>query len=55
VTEISNQQIFDLLLEILLDVAELDASIDDLLVDMKAFNQELSVDRVGVMQQVRPR
>jgi hypothetical protein len=54
VAEISNQQIFDLPVEILLDVAELDASVDDLLLDMKAFNQELSAGREGLMQQVRP-
>ena len=50
--EISNQQIYDLLLEISLDVAELDASIDELLLDMKAFNEELLVDRQRLMQQV---
>jgi outer membrane murein-binding lipoprotein Lpp len=52
--EISNQQIYDLLLEISRDVAELDASIDELLVDMKAFNQELSVGRQLLTQQVCP-
>jgi outer membrane murein-binding lipoprotein Lpp len=54
VAEISNQQIYDLLLEVSLDVAELDASIDELLSDMKAFNRELSVDRTLLMQQVCP-
>jgi outer membrane murein-binding lipoprotein Lpp len=51
--EISNQQIYDLLLEISRDVAELDASIDELLSDMKAFNRELSADRQLLRQQVR--
>jgi outer membrane murein-binding lipoprotein Lpp len=52
--EISNQQIYDLLLEISNDVTELDASIDELLFDMKAFNQELSVDRHLLMQEICP-
>ena len=50
--EISNQQIYDLLLEISHDVVELDTSIDELLFDMKAFNEELLVDRQRLMQQV---
>ena len=50
--EISNQQIYDLLLEISRDVAELDGSIDELLLDMKAFNQELSAGRQLLTQQV---
>jgi hypothetical protein len=53
--EISNQQIYDLLLEILYDVIELDASIDELLFDMKALNQELSVDRHRLMEEVCPK
>jgi hypothetical protein len=52
--EISDQQIYDLLLEISRDVAGLDASIDDLLVDMKVFNRELSADRQRLVQQARP-
>jgi hypothetical protein len=51
-SEISNQQIYDLLLEILHDVTELDASVDELLFDMKALNQELSIDRHLLMQEV---
>jgi hypothetical protein len=38
--EISDQHIYDLLLEVSRDFVELDASIDELLLDMKAFNQE---------------
>ena len=53
--EISNRQIYDLLLEISRDVAELDTSIDDLLFDMKAFNRKIYVDRQLLMQQVCPR
>jgi len=52
--EITNQQIYDLLLEILRDITEFDVSIDELLSDMKAFNQELSVDRHLLMQEVCP-
>jgi hypothetical protein len=52
--EISNQQIYDLLLEVLLDVSELDASIDELLFDMRAFNRDLSADRQLLMQQACP-
>jgi hypothetical protein len=40
--EISNQQICDLLLEVSRNVADLDASVDELLIDAKAFNLELS-------------
>jgi hypothetical protein len=54
VAEISNQQIYDLLLEIARDVAELDGSIDELLFDMKALNRELPVDKQLLMQQVWP-
>jgi hypothetical protein len=43
--EISEQQIYALLLEISHNVAELDASIDEILFDMKALNRELSDDR----------
>ena len=50
--EISNQQIYDLLLETLHDVTELDASIDEVLFEMKALNQELSVDRNLLVDQV---
>jgi hypothetical protein len=50
--EISNQQIYDLMLEISHDVAGLEVSIDELLFEMKAFNKELLVDRQRLMQQV---
>ena len=52
--EISNQQIYDLVLEISRDVVELEVSIDELLVDMRAFNQDLAADRQRLMQQVFP-
>ena len=52
--EISSQQIYDLLLDISRDVAALDRSIDELLSDMKALNQELSVDRELAIPQVCP-
>jgi hypothetical protein len=38
--EISNRQIYDLPLEVSREVTELDVSIDELLLDMKAFNEE---------------
>jgi hypothetical protein len=50
--EISKQQIYDLVLEISHDVAELEASLDELLFDMKAFNQELRIGQQSLMQQV---
>jgi hypothetical protein len=50
--EISNQQIYDLLLEISRDVAELDGSIDELLLDMKASNRELSSGSQLLTEQV---
>jgi hypothetical protein len=50
--EISSQQIYDLLLEISRDVAELDGSIDELLLDMKAFNRELSAGSQFLTPQV---
>jgi outer membrane murein-binding lipoprotein Lpp len=42
---ISNLQIYDLALEISRDVAELDASIDKLLIDMRALNHEMSLGK----------
>ena len=39
--EISNQQIYDLLSDISRDVAKLETSIEELLVDMRTFNQEM--------------
>jgi hypothetical protein len=53
--EISNQQILDLLLEISRDVAELDASVDELLLDMRVFNRELSAGRQRLTQQACPK
>jgi hypothetical protein len=50
--EISNQQIYGLVLEISRDVVELEASIDEFLVDMRVFNQELAVNRQRLIQQV---
>ena len=38
--EISNRQIYDLLLDISRRVVELDASVDELLTDMRMFNRE---------------
>ena len=52
--EISNQQIYDLVLEISMGVAELDASVDELLFEAKALNQELVIDRQLLVQQVCP-
>jgi hypothetical protein len=40
---ISNQQIYDLLLDISREVAELDTSIDEVLVDMRALNRDISL------------
>ena len=48
--EISNQQIYDLVLDISRDVVELEVSIDELLVDMRAFNRDLAVDRQCLQQ-----
>jgi hypothetical protein len=50
--EISNKQIYDLMLEISRDVTGLEASVDELLFDVKAFNQELRRDQQLLMQQV---
>ena len=52
--EISNQQIYDLVLEISNGVAELDTSIDGLLFDAKAFNQELAICRQQLIHQAYP-
>jgi hypothetical protein len=52
--EISDQQIYDLMLEISRDLIEVECSIDELLVDMRSFNQELAVGRQRLMQQVIP-
>ena len=48
---ITNQQIYDLLLEISRDVAEIDASFDELLLNMRMFNQELEAGRRQVAEQ----
>ena len=40
--KISNQQIYDLALDISQDLAELEASIDELLVEMRMHNRDLS-------------
>jgi hypothetical protein len=42
---VSKQQIYDLLLEISDDLANLDASADELLLNMKLLNQELEAGR----------
>jgi outer membrane murein-binding lipoprotein Lpp len=42
---VSNQQVYDLLLEVSDDLAGLDASVDELLADMRTFNQELEAGR----------
>jgi hypothetical protein len=48
---ITNQQIYDLLLEISRDVAEIDASFDELLLNMKMFNQELEAGQRELAKQ----
>jgi len=42
---VSNQQIYDLLLEISDDLANIDASADELLLNIRMFNQELEAGR----------
>jgi hypothetical protein len=42
---VSNQQIYDLLLEISDDLADINASVDELLLNMRMFNQELEAGR----------
>jgi hypothetical protein len=48
---ITNQQIYDLLLEISRDFAEIDVSLDELLLNMRTFNQELKAGRRELAQQ----
>ena len=48
---ITNHQIYDLLLEISRDVAKIDASFDELLLNMKMFNQELEADQRELARQ----
>ena len=43
--ETSTQQIYDLALDILRDVTELEASIDELLVEMRIANRDMSLGR----------
>jgi hypothetical protein len=52
--KISFQQIYDLLLDILRDMAELGESVDELLFDMKALNQELRLGGEFLVPQARP-
>lgn len=42
---VSNQQIYDLLLEISDDLADIEAKTDELLLNMRTFNQELEAGR----------
>jgi hypothetical protein len=42
---VSNQQIYDLLLEISHDLADINASADEILLNMRIFNQELEAGR----------
>jgi hypothetical protein len=51
---ISNQQIYDLLLEISRDVTDLDTSVDELLFDTRAFHQELENCRQLLIQRAYP-
>jgi hypothetical protein len=53
--EISDQQIYGLVVEISRDAAGLKVSIDELLFDMSALNQELLVGRQRLRQQVCPK
>ena len=48
---ITNQQIYYLLLEISRDVAEIDASLDEFLLNMRTFNQELGAGQRELAQQ----
>jgi hypothetical protein len=42
---VSNQQVYDLLLQISDDLAVIEAKTDELLLNMRMFNQELETDR----------
>jgi hypothetical protein len=42
---VSNQQTYDLLLEISHDLADIEASVDEILVNMRTLNQELDAGR----------
>ena len=41
--KVSDQQIYDLMLDVLRDVTRLQASLDECLVDMRSFNREMSL------------
>jgi hypothetical protein len=48
---VSNQQIYDLLLEISNDLAHIEASADELLLSMRMFNQELEAGQRQLAEQ----
>ena len=48
---ITNQQIYDLLQEISRDVAKIDASFDELLLNMRMLNQELEAGQRELARQ----
>jgi hypothetical protein len=48
---ITNQQIYDLLLEISREVAKVDASLDELLLNTRIVNQQIEVGRREMAQQ----
>ena len=48
---VSNQQIYDLLLEISDDLAHIEASVDGILLNMRTLNQELQAGRHQLAEQ----
>jgi hypothetical protein len=48
---VSNQQIYDLLLEISDDLADIEASVDEILLNMRTLNQELEAGQCQLAEQ----
>jgi hypothetical protein len=50
VGEISNRQVYDLAVDILRDVARLETSVDELLLEMRIINRKISSDLKSLSQ-----
>jgi hypothetical protein len=48
--EISNRQVYDLAVDILRDVARLETSVDELLLEMRIINRKISSDLKSLSQ-----
>jgi hypothetical protein len=48
--EVSTQQVYDLALKILCDVAKIEASLDELLLEVRSLNRDMSLGRSSLSE-----